>query len=102
MSEFTDAIEHNLKGCKAFSVGACPGCSVCGLSEEPTDAERELADESHFSWSACDSCGSTFGSDRHPAHYVDDEREIQDLRVCTDCLFYHANGDELEEWRKHP
>jgi hypothetical protein len=102
MSEFTDSIERELRGCEAFSVGSCPGCSECGLGEDPSDTDRELAEESRFSWRACDSCGSTFGGDRHPAHYLDDERAIVHVHVCTDCLFFHANGDEPDDWSKHP
>lgn len=106
MSRFTDAIARNLEGCEAFSVGACPGCKTCGLGDEPSENEREQAEESHFSWSACDSCGSTLGGDRHPAHFLIREpgaetlvgAELYHCDVCTDCLFYHANGDEPEAW----
>lgn len=102
IAAFRLAVESELKGCEAFSVGACPGCEHCGLSDEPSDNERELAEEAHFSWSACDSCGSTFGGDRHPAHYLSDGAIVH-LAVCTDCLFYHANGDDPgEDWRQHP
>lgn len=97
MRAFTDAVERELRGCEAFSVGSCPGCVVCGLSVEPTEDERSLAEESHFSWSECDSCGSSLGGDRHPAHFLLDG-EIQHLSVCADCLLYHANGDEPESW----
>jgi len=101
VSAFIESIERNLHGCEAFSVGACPGCDSCGLDDEPTDDAHDLANEAHFSWHACDSCGSTFGGDRHPAHFLH-EKEIVHLRVCTDCLFFHANGDEPDEWRQHP
>lgn len=134
MSRFTDSVEENLRGCDAFSVGSCPGCAECGLADlteecphcedgtcmlcdddgnvprEPTEEERELADEPHFSWRKCRSCGSSFGGDRHPAHYMLDgwrdlpreERVIHHVDVCTDCLFYHANGDEPEGWKQSP
>ena len=105
MSEFTESIEQNLAGCKAFSVGSCPGCAECGLDDEPTDHAQCLADEPHFSWSACDSCCSTFGGDRHPAHFIHEGKYanvIVHCNVCTDCLFFHANGDEPDDWQKHP
>jgi hypothetical protein len=103
VSDFTDAIErcglHSLHG---FSVGACPGCATSGLSDEPTEEERCLADEAHFSLRRCPGCGSTFGGDRHPAHYLDSDNEINHTEVCTDCLYLAANGDEPEEWSQHP
>ncbi len=102
MSAFVDAVIWRTGELHAFSVGACPGCETCGLSETPTDDEREAADEPAFSLRACESCGSTFGGDRHPAHYLDSDREIMHTRVCTDCLFFHANGDEPEDWSQHP
>ena len=94
---FLRAVERNLEGLEAFSVGACPGCEACGLSEDPTEDERDLADEAHFSWSACESCGSSLGGNRHAAHYLD-EGEIQHLSVCVDCLHFHANGDLPDTW----
>lgn len=99
MSEsFIAAVRHNLEGCKAFSVGSCPGCDACGLGDEPTEREIESAEESSFSWSDCDSCGSSLGGDRHPAHFLY-RGEIQHLTVCVDCLLFHANGDLPEDWR---
>lgn len=98
MSDFTDAVHEHTCDLEAFSVGACPGCRECGLSETPTEAERCAADEGSFSWSACESCGSSLGGNRYPAHYLDDNGEISHMHVCTDCLMYHANGDEPEDW----
>lgn len=100
MSAFTDAFERGTEGLRAFSVGACPGCSTCGLDDEPTEEEREVADESYFSWSDCDTCGSSLGGDRHPAHYLNEENEVEHLDVCTDCLMFAANGDEPESWEE--
>lgn len=106
MSKFTDAVQAHTGELRAFSVGPCRGCEACEISsdDETLDDERfhDLASEPHFSWSACESCGSTLGGDRHPAHYLDDENEIQHLDVCTDCVQYHANGDEPEDWRERP
>ena len=104
MSAFTEAVEHNLEGVFFFSVGGCPGCESCGIPEGAEDYDVE----SHFSWSACDSCGSTLGGDRHPAHGViadseedarRDDHPIEHFDVCVDCLMFHANGDEPEDWR---
>ena len=99
---FIRALTLRMVGRDAFSVGACPGCDDCGLDKEPSDHEYDLANEAHFSWSRCESCGSTFGGDRHPAHYLDTDRAIIHVRVCSDCLFFHANGDEPDDWRQHP
>lgn len=130
MSAFTEAVERWLKGLEHVSTGACPGCRECGLEESvpcpecngdgdfecpgcggdgvveiESDDTRliELAGEPHFSWSSCDSCGSHLGGDRHPAHGVaknGEQETIVHLDVCTDCLFYIANGDEPEEWEQ--
>lgn len=126
--QFTQDVERNLRGVFFFSVGACPGCADCGLASpcehcdgygvkedesqceacngtgthEPTDHERDIANEAHFSWSQCESCGSNLGGDRHPAHGIiaesvehaqSKDRDITHFDVCSDCLFYHANGD---------
>lgn len=113
MSAFTESVEHNLHGVEFFSVGACPGCDECGLAEYG-DAEsresrhyetaREGADEGHFSWSPCDSCGSRLGGNRYPAHgYISGltsaqgERTHAHFNVCVDCLQYHANGTEPDK-----
>lgn len=107
VSAFIAAVERRTGALHAFSVGACPGCDPCGLPKGATDAQREAAEESHFSWRACDSCGSTFGGDRHPAHCLTappghPEAELCHLAVCVDCLLFHANGDEPDSWEAHP
>lgn len=131
MSAFTEAVERGLKGLEHVSTGACPGCHECGLETErcpkckgfgevdyaPCDYCRgdgdvdvspdnqkkiDHAEEPHFSWHACDCCGSDLGGDRHPAHgiaKINDRETLVHLDVCTDCLCYLANGDEPEEWR---
>lgn len=92
MSAFTDAVADRTGHLHAFSVGACSNRECCG----------EYDDEGEFRWwPPCFSCGSTFGGNRHPAHYLVDG-EIERERVCVDCLLYHANGDEPEDWRAHP
>lgn len=85
----------------------CDRCNGTGdVSIEATDEEVDAANESHFSWSPCDSCRSDLGGDRHPAHgiYADSMKEAQNpdseithFNVCTDCLFYHAYGTLPEE-----
>lgn len=68
----------------------CPNCQGEGKLAA-TERDREYAESSHFSWSACDSCGSTDGGDRHPAHGCDKDGAIMHLDICTDCLF-ELNG----------
>ena len=80
-------------------------CEPCGgegtLPREPTDEDYDLAGEGGFSWSACDSCGSSLGGDRYPLHGIIAESmeaaqapdsTIEHWRCCVDCLHYHANG----------
>tara|TARA_S200002703_G_scaffold41068_2_gene35727 strand:+ start:212 stop:448 length:237 start_codon:yes stop_codon:yes gene_type:complete len=77
MSDFTDAIQHNLPG----------------LHVAPGDESTE------FSFSECDSCGTRLGGARHAATaYVPATSDVLELEVCTDCLFFHANGEEPEQW----
>jgi hypothetical protein len=68
-------------------------CSSC------EDFDPETGDEGSFSWSPCDACGSSLGGDRHAAHGLVSRTKygrkthLIHLDVCTDCLFYTANGD---------
>ena len=97
MSAYTDALDVHLEGLTAVSSGACPGCVACG--EPDTDDEMDIANEGHFSWRSCDSCGSTLGGDRYAAHGIDDDDgENVHLDICVDCLMFLANGDEPEDW----
>ena len=104
MSAFEETVATQLEGIFFFSVGACPGCETCGLGEEPSNEDYDAAQESSFSWSSCDSCRSSLGGDRHPAHGIIAESEeaarggdIEHFSVCVDCLHYHANGTLPEE-----
>jgi hypothetical protein len=97
MSDFTESIARNLEGCEAFSVGGSPTCKKCF----PDGYQEDDEVESSFSWQACDSCGSTFGGDRSPAHWLDG-KALQHCAVCVDCLAYHANGDLPETWQSGP
>ena len=65
-------------------------------SVHPTDGEP------HFSWQKCDSCGTYLGGDRHAAAGIlEVGNAVIPLEICTDCLVFHANGDEPESWRAH-
>jgi hypothetical protein len=92
MSKFTDAIDSNLGEFELIAVGMTEDCDECPDGE----------DEGFFSWSACDSCGSTLGGTRYAAHAVKKtgvlDTEIMHIDICVDCLMYHANGDEPEAW----
>jgi hypothetical protein len=91
MSRYTKAVERNLEGLEAVSVGPCPGCEECADNPEG---------ESGFSWSSCGVCGSTLGGDRFPWHFIF-EGEIQHADdCCVDCYIYIANGEEPEDLRK--
>lgn len=108
MSEFTDAIKHNLENLNVMPGPACGMCSECDYRfdlDEDGRPETQPDDEGGFSWSSCDSCGSTFGGDRFIAHaFIDNDHTnaLLHLDICVDCLMFHANGDEPETWRQHP
>jgi hypothetical protein len=81
---------------------ACSDCNGKGTScecSECSEFDPEVGDEGHFSWSECDTCGCSLGGDRHAAHgliaYKPRARRTHliHLDVCTDCLFFVANGD---------
>ena len=128
MSDFTNSMDQQLDGISYVSTGALANCDECwdGFTDRDDDEARELAEEPSFSWYPCDGCGSVLGGDRHPAHGVlepdDKPQRIQarmrngatrtdaqhaeserdttlHLDICTDCLFYLANGDEPEDWQ---
>lgn len=54
-------------------------------------------DESYFSWSQCDSCGSGLGGDRIDAIGTTPDGDIE-LSLCHDCAVYHGNGELPEDW----
>jgi hypothetical protein len=93
MSAYSDAVNRYLEALEHVSTGACPGCEECGL---PEDAESYDSEPS-FSWSSCDTCGSTLGGDRHAAHGVSKGFGIVHMDICTDCLFFIEYGEEPEE-----
>ncbi len=104
MSDYSGAVERELAGLTHESIGAIAGCAECwdGFTDQDDDESRELAEEPGFSWASCDSCGSTFGGDRHPAHAVTSDGDIIHLDVCTDCVMYLGAGEEPEAWQRHP
>jgi hypothetical protein len=106
LSEFTDAVERELRGIVGVNIGraalVCPNCERDTAEDPHDDGEWEP----WFSWSDCDGCGSTYGGDRSPAHgFVKMEEggeEIIHLEVCADCVQYIANGEEPDEWTSGP
>jgi hypothetical protein len=112
MSNFTDSIAHYCEGLH-ISPGPAACCDDCRQAYDipdgmPTDEAQELMlDEGGFSRAQCDSCGSTYAGDRHDAHgiphdFKPGDGSIVHLTICTDCLLFHANGDEPEEWYRTP
>lgn len=110
MSKFTDAINHYCDDMHV-AVGAAACCDECrqayDIDSDLTDDEAQEilydAAEASFSWSQCDSCGSTLGGDRHEAHGLIDGDDgcgliILHMSICSDCMIYHANGEEPETW----
>lgn len=96
MSRYTDSVHRELRGIRRVSPSIADGCDKC------PDVEPEAGDEGFFSSVSCDACGSTFGGQRYAAHGFTDEDELIHLDICTDCLFYLANGDTPEDWRRYP
>lgn len=112
MSKFTDSIEHYCEGLHV-AVGPSACCQECRDAYDIPDsadndtAQEQMTDEGGFSWSQCDSCGSQFGGDRYDAHGMDENwpnngGHLYHLSICADCLFFHANGDEPEDWYRTP
>lgn len=114
MSAFTESIEHYCKGL-TVSPGAAACCDECRTSYGcDDDADTETAQqylyenaEPYFSGGQCDSCGSTYAGDRDAAHGIPHdfkagEDTIIHMTICTDCVLFHANGDEPEEWYQTP
>ena len=113
MSKFTDAIERELEGlvrCNPGPASCCPECVdqfgfCCAASMREAEEDSRVVDEGGFSSSSCDSCGSSLGGDRYVAHAFEDDGDgnpvtdsVVHLSICTDCLLFHANGDEPESW----
>ena len=110
MSKFTDAIEQNWPD-YVISPGNSPEMECCQAAHDWADPENSdhwgMADEGSFSWSECESCGSKLGGDRYDAHAIHREAfgpnakqpgNIHHIEICTDCILFHANGDEPDDW----
>ena len=112
MSEYTESVKHFTQGLAAISTRPCPGCEQCQKlygfatleSLEEAWETGKIGGEPHFSWSACDICGSHFGGDREEWHAINKETGelIHGDNACVDCVVYLANGDEPEEWNQYP
>lgn len=77
MSKFTESVAHHCRGLHSISSGGMLGCAECGLgdygkNDDSDEAQHaiDVASEGFFSWSSCDSCGSTLGGNRYNAHGV--------------------------------
>lgn len=84
----------------SMSIGLCGGCEVCQLALGFNSQELEegisngtIPDEPSFSHSSCDTCGSSLGGNRYAAHYMDTDKQIGHLEICSDCVQYIANGE---------
>lgn len=111
MSDFTDAVAYRCDGHVATGAAAC--CPECVetfdvptrdkrgrfLSTDAIQEELYAVDGGSFSRYECDSCGSRLGGDRHAAHLLDDKLGVIHLDICTDCLIFHANGEEPDGWK---
>lgn len=95
-AKYEAAVAYNLKGLEFVSTGACPGCDECGLSDNPSDHDRECADEGGFSWRECEACGSSLGGNRYPAHARTKDGALLHFEVCEDCLMY-LNYGQLDD-----
>lgn len=94
-TEFDSQDEAQAEIDRAKADPSLVGLDLTGLTVqkmEVSENDRELAEEAHFSWHACESCGSRLGGDRHPAHGVDKEGNILHLSICVDCLSYLNYG----------
>ncbi len=63
-------------------------------------------DEGYFSWSPCDTCGSTLGGTRYDCVLTNPgvdkhgrKHARHEVSSCTDCLVFAANGDLPTTWR---
>jgi len=109
-SRFVEAIQANWSEDWTISPGVSPSCSQCQSDFNMPPRQffakyeaGEITDEGGFSWCECDSCGSSLGGNRYAAHAIRNigkpgEIEICHISICEDCLLFHANGDEPENW----
>ena len=90
--EYEQAFDSGSEGMQSLSSGANHACSECNPDEVNEDSFNKLCHESHFSWSACNLCGSSLGGNREPAHYIDDRDELCHIEVCEDCVYCMEYG----------
>jgi hypothetical protein len=57
--------------------------------------------EAFFSWAPCDTCGCVLGGDRFDCTLIkgpgEQAKERIEVRSCTDCVLFAANGTLPEE-----
>ena len=99
-AEFDKAVEHY---CEGYTVA--PGCR--GDQCEHSDSDENHSCEPSFSWSPCDSCGTTLGGDREPASMIPNnfrpgDDTIIEVSICTDCVLAWANGESPDNWSAAP
>lgn len=96
MADFGARFRARTEGYRYLDVHPAAGCRGCfwwaGDPEHPTPDEMACVSEGSFSWAACDTCGTTLGGTRSPAHAVADGVLVH-LDVCTDCYCYIAHGE---------
>ena len=74
-----------------FTAEGITNLSACSESCE------ECGGEPSFSWASCDACSRDLGGDRHHATgWNPTLREVQEYRVCSDCIYY-AEYAELDD-----
>lgn len=96
MTQFTDQVAIYCKGLDTIAIGCL------GIECEHADGDEEHRCEPSFSSVQCDSCGSSLAGDRETAYgmwtEMNGELMTIEMDVCVDCVMYHANGDEPEDW----
>lgn len=81
----------------------CEDCDITLSDEELTTIFNEkiemevYIDEGGFSCYCCDCCGNPLGGDKFAVHGFDENGELLHYDVCSDCLYYLANGDIPED-----
>ena len=71
-------------------------CYIENVKETLGDLLVSVGEEAcAFSWSPCEGCGSRLGGSRNEATAYDRDtnKEVLELRICVDCVMFHANGD---------
>ena len=105
MSVFTNEVQREVGHLIGISPGVCMGCEKCEQSYGVEIEVGRTGEEPFFSSRPCQSCGTHFAGDRLPAHGLhrdgdpEDPQEWVHLEMCSDCVQWHANGEEpLYDW----